>query len=119
MLPMASGRHGLRGVRRLSSILPKLPHDRQKWPSTLASNKRSINLDELEATLQKQGIKFVMPSFVDMHGVPKAKMVPLNHLYSCSRGSELFTGAAVDGVPQAVSGTPRLAPPCLHYCFLL
>jgi glutamine synthetase len=30
-------------------------------------------------------------------------MVPLDHLYSCSRGSELFTGAAVDGVPQAVS----------------
>ena len=45
-----------------------------------------------------------MPSSdVDMHGVPKAKMVPLHHLPQMLTGSELFTGAALDGVPQDVS----------------
>ena len=57
---------------------------------------------ELESSLRSKGVKYVMLSFVDMHGIPKAKMVPLDHLHSCSRGSELFTGAKVDGVPQAV-----------------
>lgn len=52
------------------------------------------------------GVKYIAPSFVDMHGIPKAKMVPIhaNHgLHSCSRGSELFTGAALDGLPQSIS----------------
>ena len=82
--------------------LRPIPH-RQAWPATLSSTKRVVNLDEMQASLQSKGVKYLVPSFVDMHGIPKAKMVPLDHLYSCSRGSELFTGAAVDGVPQAVS----------------
>ena len=92
-------------ARRLSSgsILPKLAFDRNAWPSTLASTKRTVDLDALEAKLGAAGVKYLLPAFIDMHGIPKAKMVPLDHLYSCSRGSELFTGAAVDGVPQAVS----------------
>jgi len=90
-------------LRRHLSILPRLAFDRQAWPSTLASNKRVVDLDSLEASLKAKGVKYLMPAFVDMHGIPKAKMVPLDHLHACSRGSELFTGAAVDGVPQAVS----------------
>jgi glutamine synthetase len=62
-----------------------------------------VDIDELEKQLRAAGVKYLMPSFVDMHGIPKAKIVPIDHLHSCSRGSELFTGAAVDGVPQAVS----------------
>ena len=89
--------------RTLATVLPKLAHDKHAWPSTLAATKRVVDLVELESSLRSKGVKYVMPSFVDMHGIPKAKMVPLDHLHSCSRGSELFTGAAVDGVPQAVS----------------
>ena len=85
-----------------ASALRLIPH-RQAWPATLSSTKRVVDLDEMQASLQSKGVKYLAPSFVDMHGIPKAKMVPLDHLYSCSRGSELFTGAAVDGVPQAVS----------------
>lgn len=85
-----------------ASALHPIPH-RQAWPATLSSTKRVVDLDEMQASLQSKGVKYLAPSFVDMHGIPKAKMVPLDHLYSCSRGSELFTGAAVDGVPQAVS----------------
>ena len=93
----------LRSFRRAKSVLPKLQHAPSSWPSTLASNTRKVDLPSLEAELKASGVKYLMPSFIDMHGVPKAKMVPLHHLHGCSRGSELFTGAAVDGVPQAVS----------------
>lgn len=53
-------------ARYLSSILPKLPFDRQQWPSTLASNKKSIDLDSLQASLKEAGVKYCMPCFVDM-----------------------------------------------------
>lgn len=32
-------------------------------------------LKPLRETLQEQGIKYLIPSYVDMHGVPKTKMV--------------------------------------------
>src|SRR5258708_16074117 len=38
-----------------------------------------------------------------MDGKAKSKMVPLNQLDQGSRGSEMFTGAALDGVPQDVN----------------
>ncbi len=38
-----------------------------------------------------------------MHGVSKTKIVPLAHLQDMVDGSELCTGAALDGVPQDVS----------------
>jgi glutamine synthetase len=53
--------------------------------------------------LTAKGVKYAAISFVDMHGKPKAKMVPLNHLVQASAGSEMFTGAALDGVPQDVN----------------
>jgi glutamine synthetase len=37
---------------------------------------------------------------VDVHGVPKAKAVPINHFERMMAGSELFTGAAIDGLGQ-------------------
>ena len=53
--------------------------------------------------LAASGVKYAAISFVDMHGKPKAKMVPLNHLGQAAKGSEMFTGAALDGVPQDVN----------------
>jgi glutamine synthetase len=53
--------------------------------------------------LAAAGVKYAAISFADMHGKPKAKMVPLNHLAQAARGSEMFTGAALDGVPQDVN----------------
>ena len=35
-----------------------------------------------------------------MHGVPKGKTVPIEHFERMMRGSELFTGAALDGLGQ-------------------
>ncbi|MBX9861443.1 MAG: type III glutamate--ammonia ligase [Hyphomicrobium sp.] len=63
--------------------------------------------DSAIATLMKKlesaGVKFMLPSYVDMHGVSKTKVVPLAHLQDMVDGSELCTGAALDGVPQDVS----------------
>ena len=58
---------------------------------------------DFQTGLAAKGVKFLIPSYVDMHGVSKAKMVPIDHYERMARGSELFTGAALDGVPQEVS----------------
>ncbi len=60
-------------------------------------------LQALKATLKDKGVKYAIASFVDIHGMCKAKIVPLSHFEQMMQGSELFTGAALDGVPQEVS----------------
>ncbi|WP_431236599.1 type III glutamate--ammonia ligase [Mycolicibacterium aichiense] len=58
---------------------------------------------EVAEKLTAAGVRYAAISFVDMHGKPKAKMVPLGHLEQAANGSEMFTGAALDGVPQDVN----------------
>lgn len=60
-------------------------------------------LQTLKESLEGSGVKYMLASFVDIHGMCKAKSVPLSHLEQMMAGSELFTGAALDGVPQDVS----------------
>ena len=57
----------------------------------------------LQQQLQEQGVRYALASYVDMHGVSKSKMVPISHLPRMMGGSELCTGAALDGVPQDIS----------------
>lgn len=57
----------------------------------------------LRARLQAEGVKYVIASYVDMHGVSKSKVVPIDHLPQMLAGSEMFTGAALDGVPQEIN----------------
>jgi glutamine synthetase len=59
-------------------------------------------LQALKTSLQDKGVKYALASFVDIHGMCKAKSVPLSHFGQMMAGSELFTGAALDGVPQEV-----------------
>jgi glutamine synthetase len=61
------------------------------------------DVETLQSSLAKQGVKYALASYVDIHGVAKSKMVPLAHLPRMLKGSELCTGAALDGVPQDVS----------------
>src|SRR5258705_11866320 len=67
--------------------------------TTAASSTARKVADELAS----KGVKYDSISFVDMHGKPKSKMVPLGHLTQAALGSEMFTGAALDGVPQDVN----------------
>jgi len=58
------------------------------------------SLGELRRRLQEQGVKYCLASYVDVHGVLKSKAVPISHFERMMRGSELFTGAALDGLGQ-------------------
>lgn len=53
--------------------------------------------------LRKQGIRYCLAAYTDVHGVGKAKSVPIDHFTTMMRGSELFTGAALDGLGQEPS----------------
>jgi glutamine synthetase len=53
--------------------------------------------------LREQGVKYVLAAYTDVHGIGKAKSVPIDHFTTMMRGSELFTGAALDGLGQEPS----------------
>lgn len=74
-------------------------------------NVASSDSAELKTKLAAASVRYLMASYVDMHGVSKAKMVPVDHLEQMMDGSELFTGAALDGVPQAVNDEEVSAHP--------
>jgi glutamine synthetase len=71
----------------------------------------SPDIQALKTSLESHGVKYALASFVDIHGMCKAKSVPLNHLGQMMAGSELFTGAALDGVPQDISDEEVSAHP--------
>ena len=69
---------------------------------TLPSNGAS-SAAELKALKQKlisQGVKYCVGAYVDIHGVPKGKFVPIEHFEHFASGSELYTGYALDGLGQ-------------------
>ena len=77
------------------------------------------SVQTLQRSLTEQGVKYALASYVDIHGICKAKAVPLTHLNQMMQGSELFTGAALDGVPQAVSDEEVSARPDLNTATIL
>ena len=50
--------------------------------------------------LVDSGVKYVVGAYVDIHGVPKGKVVPIAHFADMARGSEMYTGYALDGLGQ-------------------
>ena len=71
----------------------------------------TAEIQSLQSTLEARGVRYAFSAYVDVHGVSKGKMVPIQHLDRMLGGSELFTGAALDGVPQAVSDDEVAAIP--------
>ncbi len=59
-----------------------------------------FNVKELQADLKAKGVKYCLGAYVDIHGIPKGKFVPIDHLGQMVKGSELYTGYAVDGLGQ-------------------
>jgi glutamine synthetase len=53
--------------------------------------------------LKESGVRYCLSSYVDVHGITKAKAVPIDHFTGMMRGSELFTGAAIEGLGQEPS----------------
>lgn len=52
----------------------------------------------LRDELIERGVKFVFGFYVDIHGVPKSKCVPVESLPSMAKGSELYTVGALEGM---------------------
>lgn len=77
------------------------------------SETQALETQAAKARLEAAGVKYALASFVDVHGVSKSKIVPLSHFDQMVGGSELFTGAALDGVPQEVNDEEVAAHPDL------
>ncbi|MFD2256546.1 type III glutamate--ammonia ligase [Luteolibacter algae] len=54
----------------------------------------------LKEELKAKGVKYCVGAYVDIHGVPKGKFVPIDHFEHFAAGSELYTGYALDGLGQ-------------------
>lgn len=71
----------------------------------MSSNEFCTKTDEeilaIQEELKRKGIKYCMGAYVDIHGLPKGKVVPIDHLLHMAHGSELYTGYALDGLGQA------------------
>jgi glutamine synthetase len=55
---------------------------------------------DLSKTLADQGVRYVFGFYVDVHGVPKSKCVPVTSLESMAVGSELYTVGALEGMGE-------------------
>jgi glutamine synthetase len=79
--------------------------------SSISNNVDAEVLAHVESLVRQHNLKYLVPSYVDMHGIPKAKMVPSAYAERMLSGSELFTGAALDGVPQNMADDEVAAVP--------
>lgn len=64
----------------------------------IADGRAVDNLDAIQADLVERGVEFCMGTYVDVHGVTKAKLVPVDSFARMCRGSELYTVGALDGM---------------------
>lgn len=69
--------------------------------------------------LKGQGVKYCIGAYVDIHGIPKAKVVPIDHLPQMAAGSERYTGYALDGLGQAPSDDELSSVPDLGHIIQL
>ncbi len=76
-----------------------------------ASPFAGFELSDVKQHLISAGVRFILPSYVDMHGASKSKMVPIEHFDRAMQGSELCTGAALHGVPQSIHDEEVAAHP--------
>jgi glutamine synthetase len=60
-------------------------------------------LEDLAALIDRlrdRGVRYLFGAYVDIHGVPKSKCVPVGHLERMARGSELYTVGALEGMGE-------------------
>ena len=66
---------------------------------------------DVQGRLESQGVRYALASYATFTAARKCKVVPIGHLDQMLNGSELFTGAALDGVPQEVNDDEVAAIP--------
>ncbi len=70
-----------------------------------------MNLDALSNLVREKGIEFFLCSFVEMGGMPKAKLVPAKHLHDMAAGSAGFAGFAAGNMGQGPHDPDMIAMP--------
>jgi len=73
----------------------------------------------IQKKLAAQGVKYCLGAYVDIHGVPKGKFVPIEHFTHFAAGSELYTGYALDGLGQAPNDDEISSVPDLNHIIQL
>jgi glutamine synthetase len=68
--------------------------------SITLSAEQKAKVEETYRHLKEKGVKYCIGAYVDIHGVQKGKVVPIEHLVHMAGGSELYTGYALDGLGQ-------------------
>lgn len=67
-------------------------------PGELVPPPRFDTLEAAQQYLRAQGVSYVLAQFVDIHGVAKAKSVPVSHLGTVLSEGAGFAGFAISGV---------------------
>ncbi|MDF1737927.1 MAG: type III glutamate--ammonia ligase [Verrucomicrobiales bacterium] len=80
--------------------------------------KTEEELIQIREKLKAEGVKYCVGAYVDIHGVPKGKFVPVDHFVHFAEGSELYTGYALDGLGQRpnddeIASVPDLDRGCI------
>jgi glutamine synthetase len=57
-----------------------------------------MDLEAKKRELHQAGVRYLFGAYVDLHGVPKSKAVPIEHFEEMVRGSELYTVGALEGM---------------------
>jgi glutamine synthetase len=81
--------------------------------------KSKDDIKHIKAELIARGVKYCMGTYVDIHGIPKGKVVPVDHLLHMAHGSELYTGYALDGLGQAPNDDEIASVPDLDHIIQL
>jgi glutamine synthetase len=79
------------------------------------STPSAAELKSIKQKLIQQGVKYCLGAYVDIHGVPKGKFVPIEHFEHFAHGSELYTGYALDGLGQAPNDDEISSVPDLNH----
>jgi len=81
--------------------------------------KSLAEINKIQEELKNKGVKYCIGAYVDIHGIPKAKVVPIDHLPQMAAGSERYTGYALDGLGQAPSDDELNSIPDLDHIIQL
>jgi len=81
--------------------------------------KSDAEIARIQQELKAKGVKYCIGAYVDIHGIPKGKVVPIDHLQHMAHGSELYTGYALDGLGQAPNDDEIASVPDLDHIIQL
>lgn len=81
--------------------------------------KTAEEIAKIQQDLKDKGVKYCLGAYVDIHGIPKGKVVPIDHLEHMAHGSELYTGYALDGLGQKPNDDEIASVPDLDHIIQL